>query len=67
MKNKINMSSISNKINFIYGDECEKNTVGMIIFSDGMDYFFDEKFNNKMSNEEVEALLLRGAVIFKDG
>lgn len=67
MKNKINMSSISNKINFIYGDECEKNTVGMIIFSDGTDYFFDEKFNNKMSNEEVEALLLRGAVIFKDG
>lgn len=67
MKNKINMSIISNKINFLYGDECEKNTVGMIIFSDGTDYFFDEKFNNKMSNEEVEALLLRGAVIFKDG
>lgn len=63
---KVNMSSISNKINFIYGDECEKNTVGMVIFSDGTNYFFDEKFNNKMSNEEVEALLLRGAVIFKD-
>ena len=24
MKNKVNMSSISNKIKFIYGDECEK-------------------------------------------
>ena len=67
MKNKINMSSISNKINFIYGDECEKNTVGMIIFSDGTDYFFDSEYKNKMSNEELEALLLRGAVIFKNG
>lgn len=64
---KINMSSISNKIKFIYGDECEKNTVGIVIFSNGIDYFFDEKFNNKMSNEEVEALLLRGAVISKGG
>lgn len=67
MENKINMTNISNKIKFIYGDECEKNTVGIIIFSDGTDYFFDEKFNNKMSNEEVEALLLRGAVVFKNG
>lgn len=67
MKNKVNMSSISNKIKFIYGDECEKNTVGMVIFSDGIDYFFDAEYKNKMSNEEVEALLLRGAVISKDG
>lgn len=64
---KVNMSSISNKIKFIYGDECEKNTVGMIIFSNGTDYFFDAEYKNKMSNEEVEALLLRGAAIFKDG
>lgn len=67
MKNKVNMSSISNKIKFIYGDECEKNTAGIIMFSDGTNYFFDAEFKNKMSNEEVEALLLRGAVIFKDG
>lgn len=64
---KVNMSSISNKIKFIYGDECEKNTVGMVIFSNGTDYFFDAEYKNKMSNEEVEALLLRGAAIFKDG
>lgn len=64
---KVNITNISNKIKFIYGDECEKNTVGIIIFSDGTDYFFDEKFNNKISNEEVEALLLRGAVVFKNG
>ena len=67
MKNKINMSSISNKINFIYGDECEKNTAGMIIFSDGTDYFFDAEYKNKMSNDEVEALLLRGANVLKNG
>ena len=67
MKNKVNISSISNKIKFIYGDECEKNTAGIIMFSDGTNYFFDTEYKNKMSNEEVEALLLRGAVIFKDG
>lgn len=67
MKNKINMSAIASKITFIYGDECEKNTVGMVIFTNGADYFFDAEFKNKMSNEEVEALLLRGAVVFKDG
>ena len=67
MRNKVNMSSIANKIKFIYGDECEKNTAGIVIFSDGTNYFFDAEYKNKMSNEEVEALLLRGAVIFKDG
>lgn len=67
MKNKVNMTSISNKIKFIYGDECEKNTVGIVIFSDGTNYFFDAEYKNKMSNEEVEALLLRGASIYKDG
>lgn len=67
MKNKVNISGISNKIQFIYGDECEKNTVGIVIFSDGTDYFFDSECKNKMSNEEVEALLLRGAVVFKNG
>ena len=64
---KVNITSISNKINFIYGDECEKNTVGIVIFSDGMGYFFDAECKKKMSNEEVEALLLRGAVVSKDG
>lgn len=67
MRNKVNMSSISNKIKFIYGDECEKNTAGIVMFSDGTNYFFDAEYKNKMSNEEIEALLLRGAVIFKDG
>lgn len=65
--NKVNISDIANKIQFIYGDECEKNTVGMVIFSDGTDYFFDAEYKNKMTNEEVEALLLRGAAVFKDG
>lgn len=64
---KVNISDIANKIQFIYGDECEKNTVGIVIFSDGTEYFFDEKFNDKMSNDEVRELLLRGAVVFKDG
>lgn len=64
---KVNISSISNKIKFIYGDECEKNTVGIVIFSDGTNYFFDAEYKNKMSNEEVEALLLRGALVYKDG
>ena len=64
---KVNITDIANKIQFIYGDECEKNTVGIVIFSDGTEYFFDEKFNDKMSNDEVQELLLRGAVIFKDG
>ena len=64
---KVNITDIANKIQFIYGDECEKNTVGIVIFSDGTDYFFDEKFNDKMSNDEVQELLLRGAVVFKDG
>lgn len=67
MKNKINMSSIANKIKFIYGDECEKNTVGIVIFSNGTDYFFDAEYKNKMSNEEVETLLLRGALVHTDG
>ena len=64
---KVNITDIANKIQFIYGDECEKNTVGIVIFSDGTEYFFDEKFNDKMSNDEVQELLLRGAVVFKDG
>lgn len=64
---KVNITSISNKIKFIYGDECEKNTVGIVIFTDGTDYFFDAEYKNEMSNEEVEALLLRGAAIFRDG
>lgn len=65
--NNVNMSDIANKIQFIYGDECEKNTVGMVIFSDDTNYFFDAEYKNKMSNEEVEALLLRGAVVFENG
>lgn len=64
---KVNITDIANKIQFIYGDECEKNTVGIVIFSNGTEYFFDEKFNDKMSNDEVQELLLRGAVVFKDG
>ena len=64
---KVNITDIANKIQFIYGDECEKNTVGIVIFSDGTEYFFDEKLNDKMSNDEVQELLLRGAVVFKDG
>ena len=32
---KVNITDIANKIQFIYGDECEKNTVGIVILSDG--------------------------------
>lgn len=64
---KVNMSSISNKIQFIYGDECEKNKVGIIIFNRDDKFFFDPDFKNSMTNEEVEALLLRGAVVNKNG
>lgn len=64
---KVNMSGISNKIQFIYGDECEKNKVGIIIFNKDDKFFFDSDFKDSMTNEEVEALLLRGAVVNKNG
>ena len=67
MNKKVNMSTISNKIQFIYGDECEKNKVGIIIFNEDDKFFFDSDFKNSMTNEEVEALLLRGAVVNKNG
>lgn len=67
MKKKVNIQSLYDKLTMIYGDECEKNVVGMVIFENNGEYFFDEEFKHIMNNEEVEALLLRGAVIEKDG
>ena len=67
MNNKINISHISSNIQFVLGDECEKNKVGIIIYSKDNKFFFDSNYTKRMSNEEVEALLLRGAVVSKDG
>lgn len=61
------MTNLSNKLTRIYGDECEKNVVGIIIYENNGKYFFDEEFKHIMNNEEVEALLLRGAVIDRGG
>lgn len=67
MNKKVNMSDISNKIQFIYKDECEKNIAGIIIYDKDGKFFFDAEFKNEMSNEEVEALLIRNAVINRGG
>lgn len=67
MKNKINISNIARNIHFIYKDECEKNVASIIIFAKNDEYYFDEQFTNRMTQEELEALLLRGAIIYKDG
>ena len=64
--NNVNMSDIASKIHFIYKDECEKNIAAMVIFHNNGKYFFDEKHENEMTNDEVEALLLRGALVYKD-
>ena len=64
--NNVNMSDIAYKIHFIYKDECEKNIAAMVIFYNNGKYFFDEKHENEMSNDEVEALLLRGALVYKN-
>lgn len=63
---RVNIQSLYDKLTMIYGDECEKNVVGMVIFENNGEYFFDEEFKHIMNNEEVEALLLRGAVINKE-
>lgn len=65
--NKVNIQGLDGKLTKIYGDECEKNVVGIIIYENNGAYFFDEEFEHPMNNEEMEALLLRGAVIKKDG
>lgn len=65
--NNVNMSDIASKIHFMYKDECEKNIAAMVIFHNNGKYFFDEAHTNEMTNDEVEALLLRGALIYKDG
>lgn len=65
--NNVNMTDIAHKIHFIYKDECERNIAAMVIFYNNGKYFFDEKYRNEMTNDEVEALLLRGALVYKDG
>lgn len=65
--NNVNMTDIAHKIHFLYKDECERNIAAMVIFYNNGRYFFDEKYKNEMANDEVEALLLRGALVYKDG
>lgn len=65
--NNVNMTDIAHKIHFLYKDECERNVAAMVIFYNNGRYFFDEKYKNEMTNDEVEALLLRGALVYKDG
>lgn len=65
--NNVNMTDIAHKIHFIYKDECERNVAAMVIFYNNGKYFFDETYRNKMTNDEVEALLLRGALVHRDG
>lgn len=64
--NNVNMTDIAHKIHFLYKDECERNIAAMVIFYNNGRYFFDEKYKNEMTNDEVEALLLRGALVYKD-
>lgn len=65
--NNVNMTDIAHKIHFLYKDECERNIAAMIIFYNNGRYFFDAEYKNEMANDEVEALLLRGALVYKDG
>lgn len=61
------MTDIKDKVTFIYGDECEKNTVGIIVFNKDGKLYFDPEYKNEMTDDELQCLLLRGAVINKDG
>ena len=65
--NKVNIQGLDGKLTKIYGDECEKNVVGIVIFNNDGKFFFDSEFKNQLSDEEVEALLLRGAVVDRGG
>lgn len=67
MDKKVNISAIKSKINFIYKDEREKNIAAIVIYNKDGKFFFDPEYKNEMSNLEVEALLLRGALVDRGG
>lgn len=67
MNKKVNISAINHKIHFIYKDEREKNIAAIVIYNKDGKFFFDPEYKNEMSNLEVEALLLRGALVDRDG
>lgn len=67
MNKKVNMSNITSKLNYVYKDECEKNIAAIVIYNKDGEFFFDPEYKNVMTNLEVEALLLRGALVDTDG
>ena len=67
MNKKINISAINSKMHFIYKDEREKNVAAIVIYNKDGKFFFDHEYKNEMSNLEVEALLLRGALVDRGG
>ena len=67
MNKKVNMSNITSKLNYIYKDECEKNIAAIVIYNKDGKFFFDPEYKNVMTNLEVEALLLRGALVDRGG
>lgn len=67
MNKKVNISAIKHKMHFIYKDEREKNIAAIVIYNKDSKFFFDPEYKNEMTNIEVEALLLRGALVDRDG
>ena len=67
MYKKVNMSNITSKLNYLYKDECEKNISAIIIYNKDGKFFFDPEYKNVMTDLEVEALLLRGALVDREG
>ena len=67
MNKKVNISAIKSKMHFIYKDEREKNIAAIVIYNKDGKFFFDPEYKNEMSNLEVEALLLRGALVNRGG
>ena len=67
MNKKVNISAIKSKMHFIYKDEREKNIAAIVIYNKDGKFFFDPEYKNEMSNLEVEALLLRGALVDRGG
>lgn len=67
MNKKVNISAINSKMHFIYKDEREKNVAAIVIYNKDGKFFFDPECKNEMSSLEVEALLLRGALVDRGG
>ena len=54
-------------MHFIYKDEREKNIAAIVIYNKDGKFFFDPDHKSEMTNLEVEALLLRGALVDRGG